>query len=204
VFATGDALNTKSSTWQCSTNLRRCLTRRTSLFALPQFSAPHQWRAQIPNFTGRLSSRHPNTKWRRTDLLRQTRSGRRETVTSDAIGMTRRVRNSSPRALSTILIERIADDPVKVAILDAQAAGPRAGCLLNQSISVILCCQTPACLPLFGRTARLLGPCRHRPRRCRCAEECDEIAPSHRCPQGSGQDREKKPANHITPRQGVM
>jgi hypothetical protein len=32
------------------------------------------------------------------------------------------------------LVERIADAPAKVANLDAQAAGPRAGCLLNHSI----------------------------------------------------------------------
>jgi hypothetical protein len=47
----------------------------------------------------------------------------------------------------------MADPLAKVAILDAQAAGPRACCRLNQSISVILCWQAPACPPLLGRIA---------------------------------------------------
>jgi Peptidase family M13 len=50
--------------------------------------------------------------------------------------MTRRVRNSSPRAVSTILIERIADDPVKVAILAAQAGWP-------PTFSVERLCRSP-------------------------------------------------------------
>jgi hypothetical protein len=83
--------------------------------------------------------------------------------------MTRRVRNSSPRVVSTILFEWIADDPVKVAILDEQAAGLGAGCLLNQSISVILCWQAPVppVIGADGPTAAPLPPAAMPRQRCR-------------------------------------